>query len=199
MAIVCLIHLEHISDDPFSMVVFDTGPGLKFSCYFAHMCIIYTRQHGEMPMPRPQKKRSVYQPPVYSGFKPTGIRTQFLDGLELTLDEFEAIRLADFHGKDHNDSATEMGISRSTFSRLVEQARHKVARFLIEGKLLQIDGGEVHFERNLIRCNACGNLLDTSIEADTTRCPDCGSNNLTDLAGGFGHGRCCRRHRNRRR
>jgi Zn finger protein HypA/HybF involved in hydrogenase expression len=81
----------------------------------------------------------------------------------------------------------------------VERARHKVARFLIEGKHLQIDGGEVHFERNLIRCDDCGHLLRTSIDVDTTHCPNCGSINLADLAGGYGHGRCCRRHRSNRR
>ena len=145
-------------------------------------------------MPRPQKNRSVHRPPVYSGFKPTGVRMRFLDNLALTLDEFEAIRLADYQGKDHNESAGEMGISRSTFSRLVERARKKVAQFLIEGKHLQIDGGEVHFKRNLIRCEDCGHLLNISINADKTKCPNCGSANLVDLADGFGHGRCCTRH-----
>ena len=109
-------------------------------------------------MPRPQKKRSVHRPPLYSGFKPTGVRTRFLEQLTLTLDEFEAIRLADFLGKDHSESAGEMGISRSTFSRLVERARHKVAQFLIEGEHLQIDGGEVHFLGNVIRCDDCGHF-----------------------------------------
>ena len=149
-------------------------------------------------MPRPQKKRSVHRPPVFSGFKPTGVRARFLDDLELTLDEFEAIRLADYQGKDHSESAVEMNISRSTFSRLVERARKKVAQFLVEGKHLQIDGGEVHFERNLIKCNDCSHLQKIPFNEDTTRCPDCGSTNLTDLADGFGHGRCCTRHyRNR--
>ncbi len=151
-------------------------------------------------MPRPQKKRSVHYPPVYSEFKPTGVRARLLDKLELTLDEFEAIRLADYQGMDHNESAEKMEISRSTFSRLVERARRKVGAFLIEGKHLQIDGGQVHFKRNLIRCGDCDHLLNITFDADTTRCPNCGSTNLVDLAGEFGHGRCCtRHHRNRRR
>ncbi len=151
-------------------------------------------------MPRPQKKRSVRHPPIFSGFKPTGVRARFLDDLALTLDEFEAIRLADYQGKDHNESAGEMDISRSTFSRLVERARQKVARFLIEGKHLKIDGGEVHFERNLIQCDDCGHLLKLPFDEDAARCPDCGSTNLTDLADRFGHGHCCTRHyRDKRR
>jgi predicted DNA-binding protein (UPF0251 family) len=151
-------------------------------------------------MPRPQKKRSVRHPPIHHGFKPSGVRARCLDDLALTLDEFEAIRLADYQGKDHHESAKEMDISRSTFSRLVERARRKVAQFLVEGKHLRIDGGSVHFERNLIRCNDCGQLLRVPFDVTTSECPDCGSADLTDLAGGFGHGRCCmRHHRNRRR
>ena len=145
-------------------------------------------------MPRPQKKRSVRRPPLHSGFKPTGVGGRYLEHLALSLDEFEAIRLADYEGSDHHESADAMGISRSTFSRLVERARNKVAQFIIEGKYLQISGGEVHFRGNVIRCEDCGHLSDRTFDSITTRCPDCGSTNLADLADGFGHGRCCYRH-----
>ncbi len=150
-------------------------------------------------MPRPQKNRSVHRPPLFAGFKPTGVRGRFLETLPLALDEFEAIRLADYEGKDHSDAALAMGISRSTFSRLVERARHQLARFLVEGAMLRIEGGEVHFRGNLIRCGACGHLSHQDLDAETTRCPDCGSTNLADLADGFGHGRCCGRHHGNRR
>jgi len=151
-------------------------------------------------LPRPQKKRIVRQPPIHTGFKPTGVRSRFLKPLALTLDEFEAIRLADYEGLDHADSAREMEISRSTFSRLVERARGQVAEFLIHGGHLQIDGGEVHFQSNVLRCSDCGELLHTNFDSDQATCASCGSTNLIDLAGGFGHGRCCyRHHKNRRR
>ena len=150
-------------------------------------------------MPRPQKKRIVHRPPAHTRFKPTGVRSSFLEILPLTLDEFEAIRLADYEGYDHADSALEMEISRSTFSRLVERARRKVAEFLIEGRHLQIDGGEIHFQNNVMRCGDCGYLLTINFDSDQVTCPSCGSRNLIDLAGGFGHGRCCSRHHNNRR
>jgi len=70
-------------------------------------------------MPRPQKKRSVHRPPLYSDFKPTGVRSSQIRTLPLALDEFEAIRLADYVGLDRAESAEQMEISRSTFSRLV--------------------------------------------------------------------------------
>ena len=142
-------------------------------------------------MPRPQKLRSVQHPPQRSRFKPTGVRARFLETAALTLDEFEAVRLADYLGLDHEKSARRMEISRSTFSRLVERARRKVAEFLVEGKQLQIGGGEIHFQGNLIRCEDCGNVTSTALDTDTTGCPACGSTNLADLADGFGHGRCC--------
>ncbi len=150
-------------------------------------------------MPRPQKKRSVCHPPLFDRFKPTGVRGNVLTEIALTLDEFEAIRLADYQGLDHNESAAEMGISRSTFSRLVEKSRRKVSQFLIEGKHLRIDGGEVHFERNLIRCEDCDHLVNIALDADTKQCPGCGSSKLINLAGGFGHGRCCAKHHRTRK
>jgi len=145
-------------------------------------------------MTRPRKKRSVQRPPLFSSFKPTGTGDIRLRSLELTLDEFEAIRLADEMGLDHAESATRMNISRSTFSRLVSKARHKVARFLIEGRHLQIEGGDVHFRGNLVRCRACGQLYQAALDENLSRCPACGSPDIVDLAGRFGHGRCCHRH-----
>ncbi len=84
-----------------------------------------------------------------------------------------------------------MNISRSTFSRLIEQARKKIADFLFHGKLLTIDGGNVHFRNNIIRCLNCVYMFKTNISIPLQNCPDCDSKNLLNLAGGFGHGRCC--------
>ena len=150
-------------------------------------------------MARPRKMRSVNRPPQFKAFKPAGIRSRFLEDLPLELDELEAIRLADHEGLDHNESAERMGISRSTFSPLVEKARHKVACFLIEGNCLTIEGGDVHFRGNLIRCEDCGSLTKLPFTDTASVCSDCGSANLTDLAGCFGHGGCCRRHHGNRR
>ncbi len=150
-------------------------------------------------MPRPKKKRSVRRPPLFSDFKPTGVRAADLQLVALGLDEFEAIRLADHEGLDHAESAEQMGISRSTFSRLVEKARFKIAQFVIDGRRLQIEGGDVHFRGNLIECHACGHMFSMAFGADVSECPSCGSKNLIDLAGGYGHGNCCRRHQHRNR
>lgn len=150
-------------------------------------------------MSRPKKERIVHEPPIYTRFKPVGIRSYIIEQIPLTVDEYEAIRLADYLGMEHSEAADEMEISRSTFTRLVEKARKKVADFLVEGKELFIEGGNIHFRGNIIRCLDCGHMFKTNFENEMIKCPVCNSINLLDLAGGFGHGRCCRRrHRGRR-
>jgi predicted DNA-binding protein (UPF0251 family) len=142
-------------------------------------------------MARPQDNRIVHEPPLFSEFKPLGIKGQDLEQVLLTLDEYEAFRLADFNGLSHATAADEMEISRSTFTRLIEKARKKIADFMISGKLLTIEGGTVHFRNNIIRCQSCGHMFRTNIGITITECPACHSRHLINLAGGFGHGRCC--------
>jgi predicted DNA-binding protein (UPF0251 family) len=62
-----------------------------------------------------------------------------LDEVTIDLDEFEAIRLADFEGLYHEDAAGKMKISRPTFGRILSAARRKIAEGLIQGKALKIE------------------------------------------------------------
>lgn len=66
-----------------------------------------------------------------------------LDEITMTLDEFEALRLADLNGLYQEQAAAQMAISRPTFSRIVDAARRKVADALVHGKALRIEGGPV--------------------------------------------------------
>lgn len=142
-------------------------------------------------MPRPEKDRVVHTPPFFADFKPIGLPVGSLEQVQLNLDEFEAFRLADYNNLSHEDAAIEMEISRSTFTRLIEKARKKIACLIIEGKVLSIDGGNIHFRKNIIRCRDCGHMFITKMGASFDVCPECSSKNLFNLAGGFGHGRCC--------
>ena len=142
-------------------------------------------------MPRSQDNRIVYEPPLYSDFKPIGVRGHDLKQIILTLDEFEAFRLADKLGLSHALAADEMEISRSTFSRLIEKARKKIADFITQGSLLTIEGGTVHFRFNIIQCKDCGHMCKINFERHITECPSCHSKNIINLAGNFGHGKCC--------
>lgn len=142
-------------------------------------------------MPRPQYNRIVFEPPLFSDFKPIGAKGENLKKIVLTLDEFEAFRLADQQGLSHALAADEMEISRSTFSRLIEKARKKVADFLILGGALTIEGGTVHFRVNIIQCKDCGHMFRIKFEQEIKECPECQSNKIVNLAGSFGHGKCC--------
>ncbi|GAX87780.1 conserved hypothetical protein [Lebetimonas natsushimae] len=72
-------------------------------------------------------------------FKPCGMPGHKLEHITLTKDEIEAIRLADFKGMYQEDAAKEMEISRPTFSRILNNARKKIATALIEGRAIEIE------------------------------------------------------------
>jgi uncharacterized protein len=90
-------------------------------------------------MSRPKKCRFINCSPNASYFKPKGIPLINLEEVLLSLDEFEAIRLADHKGLYHEKAAEEMNISRATFGRILDIARGKVADAIINGKALKIE------------------------------------------------------------
>jgi predicted DNA-binding protein (UPF0251 family) len=96
-------------------------------------------------MPRPCRRRRVAGRPAVAIFKPIRIPLAELEEVVMTLDEFEAIRLADLDGCYQEQAAEAMRVSRPTFSRIVASAHRKIADALAHGKALRIEGGPVHF------------------------------------------------------
>jgi predicted DNA-binding protein (UPF0251 family) len=94
-------------------------------------------------MPRPFCRRQIAGRPRAAVFKPLGVPFRELVEIVMTLDEFEAIRLADLDGLYQEQAAEQMGVSRATFSRIVDSAHSKVADVLVHGKALRIEGGPV--------------------------------------------------------
>lgn len=94
-------------------------------------------------MPRPPCCRRIAAGPAVAVFKPAGIPTRELRQVAMTLDEYEALRLADLEGLYQADAAEAMGVSRPTFGRILESARRKVADALTHGSALLIEGGPV--------------------------------------------------------
>ncbi len=90
-------------------------------------------------MSRPKKCRCINCTPNTSYFKPRGIPIFQLEEVSLSLDELEAIRLADYEGRYHEDAATRMEVSRATFGRILNEARKKVAQAIVDGKALRIE------------------------------------------------------------
>ena len=91
-------------------------------------------------MARRKKRRRVSFLPELNHFRP--ISKVRRPRVILERDEVEALRLADFDGIDQEKAAEKMGISQSTFQRILERARHKVSEALIIGKELLLKGGE---------------------------------------------------------
>jgi uncharacterized protein len=92
-------------------------------------------------MARPRSPRSVSAHPVARLFKPGGVPG--LRQIRMTLDEFEAVRLADLERLQQGPAAVRMGVSRPTFGRVLASARRKVAEALVLGRALRIEGGAV--------------------------------------------------------
>lgn len=94
-------------------------------------------------MSRPRCCRRIAAQPGASLFKPVGVPIDGLGEVVMTLDEFEALRLADVVGLYQQEAAGRMEVSRATFGRILDTARRKAARALVEGLALRIEGGPV--------------------------------------------------------
>ena len=90
-------------------------------------------------MARPCKKRTVCLDLKAAYFKPRGIPMSDLSEIVLEVDEMEAVRLADLEGKYQEAAAKQMGVSRPTFSNIINRAHAKIAEALIKGKALRIN------------------------------------------------------------
>jgi len=94
-------------------------------------------------MPRPRHCRRVGCLPQANFYKPRGIPLAVLQHITLTVDELEAIRLADLQGLYQQHAAEKMNVSRQTFGRILESAHKKIADALVNGKALSIQGGPI--------------------------------------------------------
>jgi uncharacterized protein len=99
-------------------------------------------------MPRPCKCRRICGHPKCAFFKPRGIPLDDLEVIGLTMDEFEAIRLADLDGLYQEYAAEKMNISRQTFGNIIESAHKKIADAIVHAKALKIEGGVVEIDQN---------------------------------------------------
>lgn len=126
-------------------------------------------------MTRPKYCRTIGCEPGAIYYKPQGISSSILEEVVITLDEFEALRLADFEGLYQENSAANMNISRQTFGRIIDSARKKIADALVHGKALRIEGGIVSFEENgSIKCSSCDNSANCCKESGgLPSCPRC--------------------------
>lgn len=93
-------------------------------------------------MPRPIKWRRVCCLPDNSRFGPLGTNEGDNDLVNMTVDEYETIRLIDLENFTQEECARQMNIARTTVQGIYSDARRKLAESLVNGAVLYIEGGE---------------------------------------------------------
>lgn len=89
---------------------------------------------------RPKKQRIIKNLPKTLKFSPRG-RPGRPDEIELKIEEFEALRLADSLGLKQAEAAKSMQVSQQTFSRILKRARKNLAAGITGAKIIRIQSG----------------------------------------------------------
>lgn len=97
---------------------------------------------------RPKKTRWVECSPEERCFRPKCKTGKKIDGVSVTLDEFEALRLVDIEGMEQAQIARLLKVSRPTVSRILSSARNKIADALVNLKAIRIEGGCCKIKEN---------------------------------------------------
>lgn len=100
-------------------------------------------------MPRPKRARKIFSLPLIKGFKPFGNQGKQTETLSMLLEEYEAIKLADYNHFTQEHAAEKMNVSRPTFTRIYDSARKVIAQAFVEGKAIVIEGGNFSLNQNL--------------------------------------------------
>lgn len=88
-------------------------------------------------MVRPKCDKKVEFAPKYEEFKPEGC-TKNACTIFLTMEEAEALRLKNIEGLSQTKSSKKMGVSQSTFQRILVSAYKKTSEAIIQGKIIKI-------------------------------------------------------------
>jgi len=89
-------------------------------------------------MVRPRLCRRIRFNPNITYFKPQGVPMRFLEVIELTTEEAEALRLRNIKDLEQEEAAKKMNTSQSTFQRILSSAYKKITEAIIEGKAIKI-------------------------------------------------------------
>ncbi len=93
-------------------------------------------------MARPRKWRKVCCLPESNRFGPLNSRINHDNFINMTVDEYETIRLIDLEGFTQEECSVQMNIARTTVQGIYNDARKKLADSLVNGKVLRIEGGD---------------------------------------------------------
>jgi uncharacterized protein len=111
-------------------------------------------------MPRPIRNRKILNPPKMAGFKPFGMPLSELGSVKLQFDEYESINLVNYQNLPQEIAAAKMDVSRPTFTRVYNKALTKIAKAFVECLAIEIEGGQVEFEKQWFKCKKCFKLIE---------------------------------------
>lgn len=100
-------------------------------------------------MPRVTKNRKICYIPEAKTFLPDSPPN---GAVTLTLDELEAVRLADLEAMDQDAASERMEVSRATFQRILYSAHKAIADALVNGRTIEIKGGKYVVADNHCNC-----------------------------------------------
>jgi uncharacterized protein len=122
-------------------------------------------------MPRPRKCRKICHPPRMKGFKPFGLPLCKTESVKLTFEEYESIKLINYEMQSQDQASEQMNVSRPTFTRIYNKALKTIAKAFVEGKAIEIEGGNYELENKWFRCKKCYKLIE-GIE-NHVKCENC--------------------------
>lgn len=152
------------------------------------ICLNYDMLESGRKPGRPKHCRKIGHRINHSRFGPRGSISR--EEIRLELDELEAIRLTSYAGLYHTDAAKKMNVSRQTLGRILKSAHYKIADSLLNGKILNIQGGNVQHQhqhhgegsRGYCICPKCETkeVHLAGQPCQETICPKCGAKMLRE-------------------
>ncbi|MDD4465118.1 MAG: DUF134 domain-containing protein [Dehalococcoidales bacterium] len=127
-------------------------------------------------MGRRHRWRRVEELPLACYYKPAEVPAGELEEVTLLVEEIEALRLKDQLGIEQEKCASQMHVSRRTFCRLLDSARMKVADALINGKAMNIQGGQFKMAMSKYKCiegHEWQVPFETMVTSSPEYCPQC--------------------------
>jgi predicted DNA-binding protein (UPF0251 family) len=94
------------------------------------------------------------------GFKPFGLPLCKIESVKLTFEEYESMKLINYEMLSQDQAAEQMNVSRPTFTRIYNKALKTITKAFVEGKAIEIEGGDYELENEWFRCKKCYKLIE---------------------------------------
>lgn len=132
-------------------------------------------------MPIETKIKKIYSFPPYSQYKPPRIPMNKLQQIIISLEEFEALKLVDYENQPQRKAALSMDVSQATLNRLLKSARNKIAKGLVNGYALILEGGKNVLPCRIFKCGSCSHQWSPEEQGFPKKCPICGSEEVSRI------------------